>query len=93
MSKFWAAIWESAGKPLNNGLHNIMKKSKNVYHYQFKKCVKAGEKIKRSQLLGCLDGEEDIFQEIKKIRNVKQTVASVIDGKSKNVESHFFGHL
>ena len=36
MSKFWAAIWESAGKPLNNGLHNIMKKSKNVYHYQFK---------------------------------------------------------
>ena len=85
MSKFWAAIWESAGKPLNN----IMKKSKNVYHYQFKKCVKAGEKIKRSKLLGCLDGEEDIFQEIKKIRNVKQTVASVIDGKSKNVESHF----
>ena len=66
-----------------------MKKSRNLYHYQVKKCIKAQDKIKKSKLLGCLDGDGDIFQEIKKLRNVKQTVASVIDGKSENIENHF----
>ena len=89
MSRFWASVWKSAGRPINNGLHQIMKKSRNLYHYQFKKCVKAEDKFKKSKLLNCLNGEGDIFQEIKKFRNVKPTVASVIDGKSDNIEEHF----
>ena len=46
MSQFWAAIWKSAGRPLNNGLHQIMKKCRNLYHYQVKKVMKAQDSIK-----------------------------------------------
>ena len=28
MSRFWASVWKSAGRPINNGLHQIMKKSR-----------------------------------------------------------------
>ena len=31
---FWHSIWISAGKPLNNTLHSIMKKTRNKYHFQ-----------------------------------------------------------
>ena len=47
MSQFWAAIWKSAGRPLNNGLHQIMKKCRNLYHYQVKKVMKAQDSIKK----------------------------------------------
>ena len=36
-SMFWAAVWASAGKPLNTTLHQIMKRSRNIYHFQVKK--------------------------------------------------------
>ena len=28
-AQFWFSIWKSAGKPLNNVLHGLMKKSRN----------------------------------------------------------------
>ena len=34
---FWHAIWLSAGKPLNNHLHQIMKKTRNRYHLVIRK--------------------------------------------------------
>ena len=48
---FWHSIWLSAGRPINNELHNLMKKSKNKYHFQIRKCKKAEYKIKRNKLL------------------------------------------
>ena len=30
---FWNAIWVSAGKLINNVLHRIMKRTRNLYHY------------------------------------------------------------
>ena len=30
---FWHSIWISTGKPLNNTLHHIMKRTRNIYHY------------------------------------------------------------
>ena len=29
---FWHAIWKSTGKPLNNQLHSIMKRTRIIYH-------------------------------------------------------------
>ena len=29
---FWHSIWKSAGRPINTELHNIMKRTRNVYH-------------------------------------------------------------
>ena len=90
-SLFWSAICKSAGKPINNELHQIMKKCRNEYHYQVKKVIKAQNEIKRSKLLSCLidEGSSDIFNVVKKLRKSAPSVASVIDGKSSKVENHF----
>ena len=40
-SYFWHSVWKSAGRLLNNQLHQIMKKTRNRYHLEFKKCQKA----------------------------------------------------
>ena len=47
---FWNQVWKSAGKPLNTVLHGIMKRSRNVYHYQYRKCEKSEELIKKNKL-------------------------------------------
>ena len=91
MSLFWAAVWKSAGKPLNNGLHSIMKKGRNLYHYQIKKCLRAQDEIKKSKLLTCFSDGGDIFKEVKKLRQATPIVASVIDGQADSIEDHFSG--
>ena len=54
-ANFWHQVWVSFGKPLNTEVHKTMKKTRNLYHYQFNKCKKAEEKIKRNKLLNsCL---------------------------------------
>ena len=43
---FWSQLWKSAGRPLNNELHNVMKRTRNIYHFQASKCKRAEEYIK-----------------------------------------------
>ena len=67
-----------------------MKHSRNVYHFQVRKCKKAENIIRKTKLLdACLNGNGDIFYEIKKMRQSKPVVASSIDGKNENIEEHF----
>ena len=76
-AQFWFAIWCSAGKPLNCHLHNIMKRTRNLFHYMLKKCRKSEEKIKSNKLLeACLNNDINIFDEIKKLRKCKSDVYS-----------------
>ena len=83
---FWSQVWKSAGKPIGTVLHTIMKRSRNVYHYNYKKCQKSEEKIKRNNLLdACLNGGIDIFKEIRKMRKCN----SSMDGKSEKIPEHF----
>ena len=42
---FWHQVWVSAGKPLNTELHRIMKKTRNTYHFHYRKCKKSEEII------------------------------------------------
>ena len=87
---FLHQVWQSAGRPLNTGLHQIMKKTRNIFHMQARKCRKAEEKIKRNKLLNaCLNGGSDIFKELKSMRKTKKVVANTIDGVSKDVPEHF----
>ena len=80
---FWHQVWLSAGRPLNCQLHLVMKHSRNVYHYQIRKCKKAENLIRKTKLLdACLNGNGDIFTEIKKMRKSQPVVASSIDGKA-----------
>ena len=87
---FWHSLWISAGKPINNTLHNVMKKTRNVYHYQIRKCRKAVEALKRDKLLNaCINGEGDIFNELKKLRMVSRTVSKTMDDAKEDVSEHF----
>ena len=89
---FWHQVWQSAGRPLNTGLHQMMKKTRNIFHMQAKKCRKTEDKIKKNKLLqACLSGEGNIFSEIKAMRKTKQVVANSIDGVTENVSEHFRG--
>ena len=90
---FWHQVWISCKKPLNTVVHSIMKRTKNIYHYQFNKCKRAEERIRKNKLLeACLnqgEGGGDIFKEIKALRHSKQVVATSIDGKNEDIPGHF----
>ena len=67
-----------------------MKRSRNIYHYHYRKCKKAEQTIVKNKLLdACLNGGGDIFKEIKKLRATKPTVAASMDGVQNDVSGHF----
>ena len=87
---FWHSIWKSAGRPLNTELHKIMKRTKNIYHYQIRKCKRMVNTLKKNTLLeACVNNNGDIFHEIRKLRNSSNTTGRVIDGVSENIPTHF----
>ena len=88
---FWHQVWVSCGRPINTEVHKIMKRTRNLYHYQFKKCKKTTEKTRKNKLLdACLNGNSgDLFREIKAMRNTKQVVATAIDGVTEDIPDHF----
>ena len=89
---FWHSIWESAGKPINTELHTIMKRTRNIYHYQIRKCKKLKRTLKKNTLLAaCLLGNGDLFKEIRKIRKSNPTVANVIDRVYDEIPRYFSG--
>ena len=67
-----------------------MKHTRNVYHYHLRKCKKAEKSIRRNRLLdACLNGNGELFDEIKKMRKSEPVVASSMDGKKEKIEEHF----
>jgi hypothetical protein len=57
---------------------------------EFKKCKKAELTIKKSKLLdSCINGNGDLFKEIKSMRRSKPKVAESIDGVHENIPDHF----
>ena len=91
---FWFSIWLSAGKPLNCELHNIMCRTKNIYHYQVEKCKKAEDQIRKGKLLSAVldpNSEINLFDEIKKLTNAKSSYPNKINHKSEHIDEHFAG--
>ena len=89
-SLFWHQVWISAGKPLNCELHNVMKHAKNQYHYQIRKLKKSEDTIRKNKLLdACLNGNGNLFTEIKNMRKHKPQVAASIDGINDDISDHF----
>ena len=87
---FWHQVWASADKPLNTELHQIMKKTRNAYHFQIRKCKKAENLIIKNKLLdACINGNGDIFIEIKKLRKSKPIIATSMDGVRDDIPGHF----
>ena len=90
-AKFWHEVWLSCGKPINSSVHSIMKRTRNIYHYQFRKCQKAEENIRKNKLIqACLSSKgDDLFKEIKSMRKTRQLVANSIDGVKEDIPDHF----
>ena len=75
---------------MNNELHKVMKNARNTYHYHLRKCKKNEDIIRRNNLLNaCINGNGDLFSEIKKTRKTTPIIASTIDGTSHCIEEHF----
>ena len=63
-SLFWHSLWQSAGTPINTELHQKMKHTRNIYHYNIRKCKKAENAIRRNKLLDAyLNRNGDLFKE------------------------------
>ena len=87
---FWHSIWVSCNKPINTELHQIMKRTRNIYHYELRKIKAAENKIKANKLLeASLNNGTDLFKQIKQLRKCKNNVANKIDGVSVNIPDHF----
>ena len=87
---FWNSVWISCGKPIGTEVHNIMKRTRNKYHYQIRICKKNADYIKKTKLIeACSNQNVDLFDELKKLRTSKPVAASMIDGVSDNVETYF----
>ena len=52
-AKFWSAIWISLGRPLNCEIFNVMKHTKNLFHYAVRRVKENKEKIEREKMLEC----------------------------------------
>ena len=80
-AQFWYAIWLSAGKPLNTELHSIMKRTKNRFHYQIRRCRRVENFLKNQKIIeNCITDDKDLFEEIKKQRKSGRNENLVIDG-------------
>ena len=67
-----------------------MKRSRNIYHYQYKKCEKYEETIKKNKVLdACINGDGDLFKEIKSLRKTAQVASNSMDGVRNNIPGHF----
>ena len=66
-SKFWHSVWLSAGKPTTGGLFQVMKWTRNKYHYAVRVCKRKANAIK-SVTLGeaAAQGNMTFFKEMKK---------------------------
>lgn len=92
-ARFYYAVWESYGKPLNCPIHNLMKQSKNRYHYAVRSIKRQSEKLRNDKLLDhCLKGNAtNIVKEFKKQNPCKVSSAVNIDGhtNSTDISNHF----
>lgn len=90
-AQFWHGIWLSAGRPINTELHTIMKRTRNIYHMNIRKCKRAFNKIKADNFLNaCVNGDIDLFKEIKRNRQSSNSnIPSNIDGIKTNISNHF----
>ena len=92
-SIFWKAVWESAGRPLDNDLHRKMKYFRNHYHYAIRRVRNHEAKIRKTKFAqACINNDvNDIFDEIRKMRTDSTQHSKIIDGKctSEEISEHF----
>ena len=79
-SKFWFALWVSAGKPDTGHIHDVMVLTKRQYKYAVRRLKRANDKMQNDNFVqSILKGDVNIFKEIKKVRGKNTNISSRID--------------
>ena len=78
---------------MNTQPHHLMKKTRNAYHFQIRKCKKMKDILKKNSFLrACIDNKStDLFKAIRSLRRSAPMVPNTIDGKSEDIPDHFAG--
>ena len=91
-SKFWDSVWQSMGSPTHGDVFNNMRSSKNQYKKAVRRLKRVNDKIIGNKFLASvIEGDCNIFQEIRKLRGSSTTYSSRIDNEvgSSNIANHF----
>ena len=81
-ASFWYNVWLSAGKPENCVLHNVMKRTRNKYHYALRKIRKHESTLRKDNFVADLQSGKvnNIFENIKKSRKSTASRTNMVDG-------------
>ena len=91
---FWNSVWKSADKPLNTELHRIMKHTRNLFHYQVRKCRRVEDYLRNRKIIeNCVENDTDLFAEIKKQRKNDNEEDVTIDGAAGSNIPNKFGEI
>ena len=79
---FWYSVWKSAGKPENCVLHDIMKRTRNKYHYSIRKIRKHESLIRKEKFMDdCVSGNmNNILKNVKSSRKMNSKPTTTVDG-------------
>ena len=84
-SVFWHSVWRSAGRP-NNGLHEVMKKTRYRYHNAVRKIKRRAGHIQAQKLLEASEaGNTELLAEMKRLKggkNIKLDLPENVAGAS-----------
>ena len=91
-ARFHYSLWLSAGKPRHGDLFWNMCKSRNQFKFAKRRCVNAAEAIKKDRFVqACLDGGENVFSELKKLKKTPNFTSAKVDGHTdeNSIADHF----
>ena len=80
-SKFWYSIWISAGRPMDGNIFINMRHSKRQFKYAVRRLKRCQNILQNERLVkSLLQGNGNIFEEIKKHRSKPSSFSTSIDG-------------
>ena len=82
---FWHGVWKYAGRPNTGQLFNVMKHTRNTYHYAIRRAERECEALRASQLReAAASGDMALIVELKKTLSKQkggQQVPESLDGE------------
>ena len=72
-ARFWYSVWRSADRPHTGVLHDIMSKTRNIYHYAVRRVKKMSDLVRSKKLFEASQaGSQNLLQELKKVSHAKK---------------------
>ena len=82
---FWHSVWMSAGRPTSGGLYQVMRWTRNKFHYAVRRAKRlSGSLQARKLLVAAEEGNIALMKEMKNTlgkKNLGQSIPDSLDGK------------